>query len=69
MIGYWNRSDVYPNTYPTLSTSEATSPAFESEQAFLQESASGKEHVNGTKEIFIYLFATVVVLWVIGVVK
>lgn len=69
MQPYWTRSDVYPNTYPQLSTREKTSPNFRGEQVLLQESIDGPEYIHGTRNMIVTVLVAVVVVYLIGTVE
>jgi len=66
---YWSRSNVYPNTYNDLSTSEITSPQFDEEQALLQTSATGIENIHGQHKIVLWVLSALALLIIVGVVK
>jgi len=66
---YWSRSNVYPNTYDDLSTSETTSPQLDEEQALLQSSATGIENIHGQHKIVLWVLSALVLLIIVGVVK
>ena len=66
---YWSRSNVYPNTFDDLSTSEITSPQLDEEQALLQASASGIENIHGQHKIILWVLSGLVLLIIVGVVK
>jgi len=66
---YWSRSNVYPNTFDDLSTSEITSPQLDEEQALLQTSATGIENIHGQHKIVLWVLSALVLLIIVGVVK
>ena len=66
---YWPRSNVYPNTYDDLSTSEITSPQLNEEQALLQTSATGIENIHGQHKIILWILGALALLIIVGVVK
>ena len=66
---YWSRSNVYPNTYDDLSTSEITSPQLDEEQALLQASATGIENIHGQHKIVLWVLSALALLIIVGVVK
>jgi len=66
---YWSRSNVYPNTFDDLSTSEITSPQLNEEQALLQTSATGIENIHGQHKIVLWVLSALALLIIVGVVK
>ena len=66
---YWSRSNVYPNTYNDLSTSEITSPELNEEQALLQPSLLGPENIHGQHKIVLWVLGGLTLLIIVGVVK
>ena len=66
---YWPRSNVYPNTYEGLSTSEITSPELNEEQALLQPSLLGLENIHGQHKIVLWVLGALALLIIVGVVK
>ena len=66
---YWPRSNVYPNTFEGLSTSETTSPQLNEEQALLQASATGIENIHGQHKIILWILGALALLIIVGVVK
>ena len=66
---YWPRSNVYPNTFNDLSTSEITSPQLNEEQALLQASATGIENIHGQHKIILWVLSALALLIIVGVVK